>query len=73
MAKLCKWGNSVGVRVPQAVLESAQLKVGDECLCRTLDNGTILLTPTMERPGATISGSGKAANSPTKKEPEEKW
>ena len=72
MAKLCKWGNSVGFRVPQAVLESAQLKAGDECLCRTLDDGTVLVTPIKKRPGAAISVGGQAAGSPAK-DTADKW
>jgi antitoxin component of MazEF toxin-antitoxin module len=46
MAKLTKWGNSIGgLRLPKAIIESAGLRVGDELTCRLLDNGTILLTP----------------------------
>ena len=72
MPMLAVWGHSVGLRIPKAVLESAQLSAGDECLCRTLDNGAILVTPIRTRPGATVSGSDKAAWSPAKKVPE-KW
>ena len=72
MPMLCAWGHSVGLRIPKAVLESAQLKAGDECLCRTLDNGTILVMPIRERPGAAVSGGGKAASFPTKKATD-KW
>ena len=70
--KLARWGNSTGIRLPKAVLESAQLSAGDECLCRTLDNGAILVTPIRTRPGAAVSGSDKVARSPTKEVPE-KW
>jgi len=46
MAKLTKWGNSIGgLRLPKAVIEAAGLRVGDELTCRLLDNGTVLLTP----------------------------
>ena len=72
MPMLCNWGHSVGLRIPKAVLESAQLQSGDECVCRTLDNGTILVTPIRTRPGAAVSGGGKAAYSPAKEVPE-KW
>ena len=70
--KLARWGNSTGIRLPKAVLESAQLSAGDECLCRTLDNGAILVTPIRTRPGAAVSGSDKVARSPAKEVPE-KW
>jgi antitoxin component of MazEF toxin-antitoxin module len=42
MAKLTKWGNSIGgFRLPKAIIEAAGLRVGDELACRLLDNGTI--------------------------------
>ena len=72
MPMLCNWGHSVGLRIPKAVLDSAQLGPGDECLCRTLDNGAILVTPIRTRPGAAVSGGDKAAWSPAKEVPE-KW
>lgn len=72
MPMLCNWGHSVGLRIPKAVLESAQLGPGDECLCRTLDNGAILVTPIRTRPGGAVSSSDKVARSPAKKGPE-KW
>lgn len=72
MPMLCNWGHSVGLRIPKAVLESAHLAAGDECICRTLDDGTILVMPIRERPGAAISGVGKAAGSPAK-EAADKW
>ena len=72
MPMLCNWGHSVGLRIPKAVLESTQLKAGDECLCRTLDDGTILVTPIRKRPGAVVSVGGKAAGSPVK-ETADKW
>lgn len=72
MPMLCNWGHSVGLRIPKAVLESAHLEAGDECLCRTLDNGAILVVPIKKRPGAAISGVGKAASAPAPDIPE-KW
>lgn len=46
MAKLTRWGNSVGgLRLPKAIVEAAGLRVGDELSCRLLDSGAILLTP----------------------------
>ena len=72
MPMLCNWGHSVGLRIPKAVLESAQLKAGDACRCRTLDNGAILVTPIRTRPGAAVSGVGKTAGSPAK-DTVDKW
>jgi antitoxin component of MazEF toxin-antitoxin module len=46
MEKLTKWGNSIGgLQLPKGIIEAAGLRVGDELICRLLDNGTILLTP----------------------------
>lgn len=72
MPMLCNWGHSVGLRIPKAVLESAHLAAGDECICRTQDDGTILVMPIRKRPGAAISSVGKAAGSPSK-EAADKW
>ena len=72
MPMLSVWGHSVGLRIPKAVLDSAQLGPGDECLCRTLDNGAILVTPIRTRPGAAVSSGGNVARSPAKEVPE-KW
>jgi len=46
MAKLTRWGNSIGgLRLPKAIIEAAGLRLGDEVTCRLLDSGAILLTP----------------------------
>jgi antitoxin component of MazEF toxin-antitoxin module len=50
MARLTRWGNSEGgLRIPKAILEAADLRVGDELGCRLRDDGTILLTPHKRR------------------------
>lgn len=50
MARLTRWGNSEGgLRIPKAILEAADLRVGDEIGCRLLDSGAILLTPRKRR------------------------
>lgn len=72
MPMLCNWGHSVGLRIPKAVLESAHLSAGDECICRTLDDGSVLISPIKKRPGAAVSVVGKAADSPANDTPD-KW
>jgi antitoxin MazE len=47
MSKICKWGNSLGLRMPSAVAKVAGLKRGSPVIIRLLDNGTILVTPTI--------------------------
>lgn len=70
--KLTQWGHSVGLRIPKAVLESAQLKVRDECICRTLDDGSILISPIKKRLGAAVSIGDKTTRAPVK-ETADKW
>lgn len=62
MAKLTRWGNSVGgLRLPEAIIEAAVLRVGDEVSCRLLDSGAILLTPC--RGTTQIAGAGTSVAS----------
>jgi antitoxin component of MazEF toxin-antitoxin module len=42
---LKKWGNSVGVRIPSALLKEAHLESGEILEISIIDNGSILLTP----------------------------
>lgn len=70
MAKLTRWGNSVGgLRLPKAIIEAAGLRVGDEVICRLLDSGAIMLTP---RRG-TIQVAATATSVPALPVPAEKW
>ena len=65
MAKLTKWGNSNGgLRLPQAVLDAAGLRVGDDLACRLLDNGSILLTP--RKGPIAVSGNQTVRAAPAK-------
>lgn len=43
--KLCRWGNSAGLRVPRHVMDVAGLQIGDEVHVRVLDSGDVLITP----------------------------
>lgn len=43
--RLCRWGNSTGLRVPVTVLEAAGLTPGRYVSLRVLDNGDIRLRP----------------------------
>ena len=70
--KLSRWGNSIGMRLPRNVVETVNLKEGDEILVRVLDSGNILVTPIRTRPGAAVSDGDKVARSPAKEGPE-KW
>ena len=45
MSKICKWGNSLGLRLPASIAATAGLKAGAEVRFRLLDNGSVLLIP----------------------------
>ena len=47
--KLCKWGNSLGLRLPQYVLERTGLRPGDYLFVRLTDAGDIVIRPVKER------------------------
>lgn len=70
MARLTKWGNSVGgLRLPKAIIEASGLRVGDEVSCRLLDSGAILLTPAGVRIAIETEGNSIVTPSLSK----EKW
>jgi len=43
--RLCRWGNSTGLRLPKSVLEMAGLANGGYVSLRVLDNGDIRVRP----------------------------
>jgi len=43
-AAIAKWGNSLAVRIPQAIAEQVQVQVGSEISIDIVD-GKIILTP----------------------------
>lgn len=47
--KLCKWGNSLGLRLPKYVAERTGLQAGDYVFIRLLDSGEIMVRPVKER------------------------
>lgn len=48
-SKLCKWGNSLGLRVPQHIAERASLRAGDYMFIRLMDSGDIVIRPVSAR------------------------
>ena len=46
--RLCRWGNSTGLRIPKAVMEAAGLAPGSAVTLRVLDNGDVRLRPVGE-------------------------
>lgn len=62
MARLTRWGNSMGgLRLPKAIIEAAGLRVGDEVRFRLLDSGAILLTPCRETAQVAAAGDSVSA------------
>ena len=57
LTKIQKWGNSQGLRFPKAVLEDAQIKVGDEVSVSVRDGKIIVETPEDYRAKETDWGS----------------
>jgi antitoxin component of MazEF toxin-antitoxin module len=47
--KLCKWGNSLGVRLPAYVVERAALHAGDYLFVRLDPGGEIIIKPVSAR------------------------
>lgn len=64
--RLCRWGNSTGLRLPLHVMQAAGLKVGRYVNLRVLDNGDIRLRPVGERlPADEGEGTEARAEEPT--------
>lgn len=67
--RLCRWGNSTGLRLPLPVMQAAGLKVGRYVNLRVLDNGDIRLRPV----GDTLpADEGEGTAAPTE-EPASQW
>lgn len=71
--KLNRWGNSMGIRLPTNIVETANLKAGDEMSVRVLDRGDILLTAIKKRLGAAVSVEGDAAANRPGTNTKERW
>ena len=79
MPKLCRWGNSLGIRVPVHIAERAALQIGDSVYLRLLDSGEILIRiakardiPDVFKPLAT-DGVPKESRPLTDQEVKDAW
>lgn len=43
--KLCRWGHSLGLRIPSVIAQAAGLRAGSHLEVRLLDSGEIRLRP----------------------------
>ena len=65
--RICKWGNSLGLRIPAAVAQIAGLKTGSSVSLRLLDNGSLLITPQ-----GAVAVETQQVSAPTVK-PDNQW
>ena len=42
---LTKWGNSIGIRIPSAIIKEAHLYLGEELEIKANENGVLTLVP----------------------------
>ena len=73
--RLCRWGNSLGLRVSSYIVHCAHLREGDMMSVRLLDNGDILVRPVKPRNGggSIAREDGSSKESPAKKDVPDKW
>jgi|GEM_PF-2502060 len=70
--KLIRWGNSTGLRISAAVMESAGLEVGDYVDVRLMDCGDIRVRPSKGLQSADTVTPTKGAPKAKPSEPE-RW
>ena len=72
--KLCKWGNSIGLRIPRNVVDCGALKSGDEMHVRLLDTGDILVRTVKPQPKASLEDpNGNKPLVPARANVDELW
>jgi hypothetical protein len=74
--KLCRWGNSLGIRVPAYVAEVTGLTAGDYLSIRVIDNGDIVIRPVKAKDvpaGYTPAGSPVQTPPSAKKPGTSEW
>ncbi|PUE51453.1 hypothetical protein B9Z45_14510 [Limnohabitans sp. 2KL-17] len=69
--KLCRWGHSLGVRIPSVIAQAAGLKAGSYLEVRLLDCGEIRLRPVGHI--ATVDASAEKEVVVAKAPKESKW
>ena len=73
--RLCRWGNSLGLRISSYIVHCAHLKAGDLMEIRILANGDIVVRPTKPRNGGggVAREDGPPKEPPAKKDVPDKW
>ena len=70
LARIQKWGNSQGVRIPQQILKEARLDPG-ECIEITAKSGAITITAVEQSPRGRYNLAELIAKIPKDYRPEE--
>jgi antitoxin component of MazEF toxin-antitoxin module len=75
--KLCRWGNSLGVRLPKYVVERTGVHPGDYLFIRLTDAGDIVVRPVKQRDVAAAFSAADVAPERTtcltREQIEEEW
>ena len=71
--RLNRWGHSVGLRLPSAVLAASGLSVGRSVSIRVLDNGDVRVRPIGQTVPAEPDGANTAAASTGAAPEPEQW
>ena len=71
--RLNRWGHSVGLRLPAAVLAASGLSVGRSVSIRVLDNGDVRVRPIGKIEPAEPDGADTAATSTGAESEPEQW
>lgn len=71
--RLNRWGHSVGLRLPAAVLAASGLSVGRSVSIRVLDNGDVRVRPIGKIEPAETDGTDTAAASTADQSERERW
>ena len=59
---LTKWGNSIGIRIPSAIMKEAHLTPGEELEIKTDKRGILTLTPIKNRQEGWLEKFNDIAN-----------
>lgn len=68
--KLCRWGNSLGLRISSYIVDCAHWQAGDLLEVRLLENNDVLIRPVKPRNGggSVVAESSQPEILPAKKE-----
>jgi len=71
--KLNKWGNSLGLRLPQYVIDRLTLRPGDHMYINVTDAGEIVIRAVRPREGSEPCGPSESPPATRSPEPPMEW